>query len=60
MKAKGKAKRIQMSAVVTRADGTVHDYGVVADTALRWRFGPGRLLARLRIRALNRSANLDH
>jgi hypothetical protein len=58
MRAKGKAKRIQMSAVVTRADGTVHDYGVVADSALRWRFGPGRLLTWLRIRTLNRSVNL--
>lgn len=60
MKAKGKLKRVQMSAVVTRADGTVHDYGVVSDSSLRWRLGPGRIRTWLRIRALNRSANLEN
>ena len=44
-------KRVRFSAVVTRADGTVEDYGTIMDT--RW--GPlRRWLAKRRIEKLNR------
>lgn len=44
-------KRTRFYAVVTRADGTVDDYGVVMDT--RW--GPiRRYFARRRIEKINR------
>lgn len=49
------AKRIKFSAVVTRANGEVDDYGTVMDT--RW--GPfGRWLAARRIKRLNRRRGL--
>jgi hypothetical protein len=34
---KGTIKRQWIEVVVTRADGTVEDYGIVADTRLSWR-----------------------
>ena len=44
-------ERVRFSAVVTRADGTVDDYGIVMDT--RW--GPlSRWFAKRRIERLNR------
>lgn len=50
MKAKAKG-RVRFSAVVTRADGTVDDYGTVMDT--RW--NPiRRWLAKRRIERINR------
>lgn len=53
-RAKGPIKRTQIEAVVIRADGTREDLGVVADSARRWHYGPGRLLAGWRIRRANR------
>lgn len=60
MGAKGQPKRIQIAAVVTRADGTVDDFGVISDTAKKWRFGPGRLLADLKIKRANRRIELGN
>jgi hypothetical protein len=50
----GPVKRVQLEAVIVRADGTTEDLGVVADSAKRWRLGPGRLLSTLRIKRANR------
>lgn len=54
LSAKGPVKRLQIEAVVIRADGTREDLGVVSDSSLRWRFGPGRFLAWRRTRRANR------
>ena len=52
--ARGPLKRIQIEATVIRADGTVEPLGVISDSSWRWRYGPGRFLAWLRIRKSNR------
>ncbi len=44
-------ERVRFSAVVTRADGTVDDYGVVMDTRWRWL---GKWRAKRRIEKINR------
>lgn len=50
MKATGKVKKVSLNVVVTRADGTVDDYGEVMNS--KW--GPvRRWLARRRIERLN-------
>ena len=56
--APGPVKRVQIEAVITRADGTVEDLGVVSDSARLWRFGLGRLLAGRRIRRANKKVGL--
>jgi hypothetical protein len=52
--AEGRVERVQIEAVVIRADGTKEPLGVVSDSALHWRYGPGRLMAALRTRRANR------
>jgi hypothetical protein len=54
VEAKGPIKRVQIEAVIIRADGTREDLGVVADTAKRWRYGPGRVRAWMRTKKANR------
>jgi hypothetical protein len=51
--APGPVKRVQIEAVVIRADGTRIDLGRVADSSRWWRFGLGRLLASRRIKQTN-------
>ena len=51
--APGPIKRVQIEAVVTRADGTVENLGVVSDSDWK-RLDPRRLLAARRIRKANR------
>jgi hypothetical protein len=54
--APGPIKRVVIEAVVIRADGTRENLGVVADTAKRWRFGPGRFRSWRRIKQANARA----
>lgn len=56
---KGTVKRVQIEAVVIRADGTREDLGVVSDSSHLWRFGPGRLLAWRRTNQANRRLKKD-
>jgi hypothetical protein len=51
--ARGPVKRVQLEAVVIRADGTREELGVIADSSKRWRFGLGRLLASRKIKKAN-------
>lgn len=53
--AKGKFKSADISAVITRADGTVVDLGKIAGTSWWFRLGPGRVVSWWRIRRANRS-----
>lgn len=55
MKAKSSPKRVRFAAVVTRADGTVDDYGVVMDS--KWGF-VRRWFAKRRVERLNRRRGL--
>ncbi len=52
--AKGGADKVEISAVVTRADGRVDDFGVVASTRKAWRFGPSHVFSVLKIKRANR------
>ncbi len=54
--ATGKVKRVQLEAVVIRADGSRHDLGTISDSAWYWR-GPLVWLANRRIRRANRSVS---
>lgn len=52
----GPVKRVQIEAVVIRADGTRENLGVVSDSSPLWKYGPGRLLARWRTQQANKKA----
>ncbi len=52
--AKGGFDQVEISAVVTRADGRVDDFGVVASTKKGWRFGPRHAFSVLKIKRANR------
>lgn len=54
MKTESPIKRSWIEAVVTRADGRVENLGTVSDSRAWFNFGPGRILARRRIKKANR------
>ena len=52
MQAPGPVKRVQIEAVVIRADGTRENLGVVSDSKWRW-YDPRKWLAAKRIHKAN-------